>query len=119
MLHPFTLNYTQVSQKLMIVDIDKESEGERSPSPEPIYDENGTRINTRIARRRNKLLEERKSLIEQAAKLNPMLAGEHQSQSSLLILAVRKSSNDMYCRRTDIFEENEQNLHPIQRIPGQ
>ena len=43
----------------------------RSPSPEPVYDTEGKRTNTREQRIRNKLTKERTSLINEALKLNP------------------------------------------------
>jgi hypothetical protein len=53
----------QVNQKLQLVAqgklIDDTPEGERSPSPEPIYNENGARINTREQRARDKLMRHR------------------------------------------------------------
>ncbi|CAG5131364.1 unnamed protein product, partial [Candidula unifasciata] len=44
---------------------------ERSPSPEPIYNNEGKRMNTREYRTRKKLEEERHKLIQEALKLNP------------------------------------------------
>ena len=41
----------------------------RSPSPEPIYDNTGKRINTREVRKRDALLRERISLIEDCMKM--------------------------------------------------
>ncbi|CAG8567518.1 12122_t:CDS:2, partial [Ambispora leptoticha] len=46
-------------------------ERERSPSPEPIYDIQGKRVNTREYRYRKKLEDERHRLIEEAVKRNP------------------------------------------------
>jgi splicing factor 1 len=50
----------QVNQKLQLVAqgklIDDTEEGDRSPSPEPVYNENGARINTREQRARDKLM---------------------------------------------------------------
>lgn len=44
---------------------------ERSPSPEPIYDQHGKRVNTRDQRAKDKLLVERQNLIEMAYVMNP------------------------------------------------
>lgn len=46
-------------------------EKERSPSPEPIYDSQGKRVNTREYRYRKKLEDERHKLIEEAVRRNP------------------------------------------------
>lgn len=43
----------------------------RSPSPEPIYDSNGKRLNTREVRARTKLEGERHKLVLEMFKLNP------------------------------------------------
>ena len=43
----------------------------RSPSPEPIYDSNGKRLNTREVRARTKLEGERHKLILEMLKCNP------------------------------------------------
>lgn len=43
----------------------------RSPSPEPIYNNEGKRLNTREYRTRKKLEEERHQLIQQVLKANP------------------------------------------------
>ena len=41
----------------------------RSPSPEPIYDANGKRLNTRDNRRRENLLRTKSNLIEECMKM--------------------------------------------------
>ncbi|KAK9796272.1 hypothetical protein WJX73_001196 [Symbiochloris irregularis] len=46
-------------------------EGERSPSPTPIYDRNGVRLNTREVRVKEKLMDERQDLIEELMKVDP------------------------------------------------
>ncbi|KAG7030850.1 bbp-1, partial [Cucurbita argyrosperma subsp. argyrosperma] len=51
--------------------LDDRSEGARSPSPEPIYDNMGIRINTREYRAREKLNTERQEIISQIIKKNP------------------------------------------------
>jgi splicing factor 1 len=43
---------------------------ERSPSPEPIYDSTGKRLNTRDVRQRNKLEAERHQFVLEMFKLN-------------------------------------------------
>lgn len=44
---------------------------DRSPSPEPIYDHNGKRLNTREYRTRKKLEEERHIAVQEALTINP------------------------------------------------
>ncbi|GLT39828.1 hypothetical protein SLA2020_139970 [Shorea laevis] len=51
--------------------LDDRPEGARSPSPEPIYDNNGIRINTREYRARERLTKERQEIISQIIKKNP------------------------------------------------
>lgn len=51
--------------------LDDRPEGARSPSPEPIYDNDGIRINTREYRAREKLSRERQEIISQLIKRNP------------------------------------------------
>ena len=51
--------------------LDDRPEGARSPSPEPIYDNMGIRINTREFRARERLNEERQEIIAQIIKRNP------------------------------------------------
>ncbi|XP_057952253.1 splicing factor-like protein 1 [Malania oleifera] len=51
--------------------LDDRPEGARSPSPEPIYDNMGIRINTREYRARERLNKERQELISQIIKKNP------------------------------------------------
>lgn len=52
-----------MNQKLQLVAqgklVDEAPEGERSPSPEPLYNEAGARINTREQRAKDKLLKRR------------------------------------------------------------
>lgn len=49
----------EINRKLSIGDLDIPPEGQRSPSPEPVYDRNGTRVNTRDIRAREKLVDKR------------------------------------------------------------
>ncbi|KAL7608901.1 hypothetical protein Lser_V15G09658 [Lactuca serriola] len=51
--------------------LDDRPEGARSPSPDPIYDNMGTRINTREFRARERLNRERQEIISQIIKRNP------------------------------------------------
>jgi splicing factor 1 len=51
--------------------LDDRPEGARSPSPEPIYDNMGIRINTREYRARERLQKERQEIISQIIKKNP------------------------------------------------
>ena len=47
---------------------------ERPPSPKPVYDGSGVRVNTREVRMRQALLEERQRVIAEMGKLNPLFA---------------------------------------------
>ncbi|VVB13287.1 unnamed protein product [Arabis nemorensis] len=51
--------------------LDDKPEGNRSPSPEPIYDNFGIRINTREYRAKERLNRERQEIISQIIKKNP------------------------------------------------
>ncbi|KAL5728399.1 Splicing factor 1 [Ranunculus cassubicifolius] len=51
--------------------LDNRDEGARSPSPEPLYDNLGVRINTREYRARERLNKERVDIISQLLKKNP------------------------------------------------
>ncbi|KAF9617517.1 hypothetical protein IFM89_036721 [Coptis chinensis] len=51
--------------------LDERPEGARSPSPEPVYDNMGIRINTREYRARERLNRERVEIISQLVKKNP------------------------------------------------
>ncbi|CAN6442250.1 unnamed protein product [Victoria cruziana] len=51
--------------------LDDRPEGARSPSPEPLYDNMGVRINTREFRARERLNRERQEIISQLIKRNP------------------------------------------------
>ncbi|KAK4716881.1 hypothetical protein R3W88_015219 [Solanum pinnatisectum] len=62
----------EISRKLQSgMPLDDRPEGARSPSPEPIYDNMGVRINTREYRAREKLNRERQEIISQIIKKNP------------------------------------------------
>eukprot|EP00252_Welwitschia_mirabilis_P022410 TRINITY_DN6058_c0_g2_i1.p1 TRINITY_DN6058_c0_g2~~TRINITY_DN6058_c0_g2_i1.p1 ORF type:complete len:1098 (+),score=259.15 TRINITY_DN6058_c0_g2_i1:222-3296(+) len=51
--------------------LDDRPEGARSPSPEPVYDSMGVRINTREFRARERINRERQEIISQLIKKNP------------------------------------------------
>lgn len=53
------------------IPLDDRPEGARSPSPEPVYDNLGVRINTREFRARERLNRERQEIIAQIIKRNP------------------------------------------------
>jgi len=59
----------EINKKLRTGDLEKEET--RSPSPEPIYNSEGKRLNTREFRVRKKLEDERQALIQEAMRLNP------------------------------------------------
>jgi len=61
----------EITRKANINDVDMDFFVEREDSPEPIYDNNGKRINTKDQRAKNKLLEERQLLVEAALTMNP------------------------------------------------
>ncbi|KAL3524146.1 hypothetical protein ACH5RR_016980 [Cinchona calisaya] len=62
----------EISRKLQSgLPLDDRPEGARSPSPEPIYDNMGIRINTREYRAREKLNRERQEIISEMIKKNP------------------------------------------------
>jgi splicing factor 1 len=61
-----------INQKLILPNLDIDPDpAKRSPSPEPVYDKNGVRTNTRIQRHRDKLAKERDELMDQILKVNP------------------------------------------------
>eukprot|EP01101_Sappina_pedata_P009378 TRINITY_DN5455_c0_g1_i1.p1 TRINITY_DN5455_c0_g1~~TRINITY_DN5455_c0_g1_i1.p1 ORF type:complete len:497 (-),score=163.82 TRINITY_DN5455_c0_g1_i1:93-1559(-) len=79
-LHAITVRVRidEITQKLVSpaggfeADILQSSNNEdRSPSPDPIYDGNGKRLNTRDVRMRDNLLKERQKLIDFATKMHP------------------------------------------------
>lgn len=61
----------EINRKLRIGDFTPSTERARSPSPEPIYNADGKRINTREARYKKKLEDERHKLMEIAIKTIP------------------------------------------------
>ena len=51
--------------------VEKERQGiPRSPSPEPVYDSKGVRVNTRIQRKRDAITKQRQALIAEYQTLN-------------------------------------------------
>ncbi|KAF3770933.1 hypothetical protein M406DRAFT_326345 [Cryphonectria parasitica EP155] len=64
------LRIEEISQKLKIDDV-VPADGDRSPSPAPMYDNHGRRVNTREYRYRKRLEDERHKLIEKAMKTIP------------------------------------------------
>lgn len=65
----------EVDKRLMTVVVDaatKAADPNRTPSPEPAYDGEGKRINTREVRMRSSLTEQRQKLMEELIALNPL-----------------------------------------------
>ncbi|KAK4385005.1 Splicing factor-like protein 1 [Sesamum angolense] len=61
----------EINKKLQSPEIyDERPEGERSPSPEPVYNNLGMRTNTRDVRVRKKLMNERSCILPKLAKTN-------------------------------------------------
>lgn len=61
----------EINRKLGNNELDIPPEGERSPSPEPVYDRNGVRLNTREIRHRERLVDQRITVIEELMKEDP------------------------------------------------
>ncbi|KAI1714174.1 splicing factor 1 helix-hairpin domain-containing protein [Ditylenchus destructor] len=61
----------EATRKLRQGDFLPPSEAERSPSPEPIYDANGKRLNTREIRKRQELEQRRHEKIQALLRINP------------------------------------------------
>ncbi|XP_074264315.1 splicing factor-like protein 1 [Silene latifolia] len=62
----------EISRKLQSgLPLDDRPEGARSPSPEPVYDNMGIRVNTREYRARERLNRERQEIISEIIKKNP------------------------------------------------
>jgi len=59
----------EIARSINLGDYEMGDNDIRSPSPEPEYDKNGIRINTRVNRARTKLERERADLIEECLKL--------------------------------------------------
>ncbi|KAE9550849.1 hypothetical protein FO519_005930 [Halicephalobus sp. NKZ332] len=65
-----TIEVEEITRKLRL-NIFASSTGERSPSPEPIYDNTGKRLNTREVRKKQELEQKRHEKITQLKALNP------------------------------------------------
>ncbi|KAL4450593.1 hypothetical protein ABPG77_000949 [Micractinium sp. CCAP 211/92] len=63
--------FNEINRKLASGVVDIPSEGERSPSPPPIYDVMGMRLNTREVRYKEKMVKARNKLIEQLIQRDP------------------------------------------------
>lgn len=62
----------EINRKLLSgLPLDDRPEGARSPSPEPIYDTKGIRVNTRENRAKERLNREKQEIIQQIIKKNP------------------------------------------------
>jgi len=59
----------EITRNLNLNDLEMGDQDIRSPSPDPVYDKNGVRVNTRIVRAKEKLLREKNDLIEECARL--------------------------------------------------
>lgn len=71
-LQALNIKLLDINRKLQTGQVlDDRGDGNRSPSPEPIYDNMGIRINTREYRAREKLTRERQEVIAQLIKKNP------------------------------------------------
>ncbi|CAM6120016.1 unnamed protein product [Calypogeia fissa] len=71
-LQALNIKLLDINRKLQTGQVlDDRGDGNRSPSPEPIYDNMGIRINTREYRAREKLTRERQEVISQLIKKNP------------------------------------------------
>lgn len=71
-MYLLTVRIEEISYKLRTGNLGIGEEQERSPSPEPIYNSDGKRLNTREFRVRKKLEDERHQLITQMIQLNPL-----------------------------------------------
>ena len=72
----------------------------RSPSPEPIYDNKGKRINTREVRKRDTFLRERISLIEDCMKMRKTYSASHPALSLRTTTSPSRSSRRSTCPTT-------------------
>jgi len=62
----------EIGYKLLNNQLDLHFFKDRDPSPTPLYDKGGKRVNTKDQRAKNKLMEERHILIEKALNVNPL-----------------------------------------------
>eukprot|EP00510_Aplanochytrium_minuta_P002427 CAMPEP_0184021652 /NCGR_PEP_ID=MMETSP0954-20121128/10069_1 /TAXON_ID=627963 /ORGANISM="Aplanochytrium sp, Strain PBS07" /LENGTH=532 /DNA_ID=CAMNT_0026303739 /DNA_START=192 /DNA_END=1790 /DNA_ORIENTATION=- len=80
------LQIDEINRKLITVVYDAkiaENNPDRSPSPEPIYDNKGKRTNTREVRMRQNLEKKKQDLLEELVRLNPSLKPANMKMSSL------------------------------------
>lgn len=63
--------FNGLSSKLALNDYDIPPEGQRSPSPEPVYDRNGQRLNTRDIRAKEKMTDKRNRVVEDLLREDP------------------------------------------------
>jgi len=61
----------EISKKLNMRELEFDTSEDRSPSPEPIYDDKGKRINTREQRAKDKIQEELNKLVDVAFLFEP------------------------------------------------
>ncbi|PRP82987.1 hypothetical protein PROFUN_09938 [Planoprotostelium fungivorum] len=61
----------EITRKLATSDLDVDYTSDRSPSPEPVYDKDGKRFNTREQRAREKISLERHELVVIASRMSP------------------------------------------------
>jgi len=61
----------EITRKLNMNELDLELYTERSPSPEPVYDTSGKRVNTRDQRAKDRLMYERQKMVEMAMAMFP------------------------------------------------
>ncbi|GFH14808.1 RRM domain-containing protein [Haematococcus lacustris] len=66
-----TAELKDLDRRIEYNQLDIPPEGQRSPSPEPIYDRMGVRLNTRELRAKEKLLDRRLTVIEELMKEDP------------------------------------------------
>eukprot|EP01117_Protostelium_nocturnum_P012086 TRINITY_DN4428_c0_g1_i1.p1 TRINITY_DN4428_c0_g1~~TRINITY_DN4428_c0_g1_i1.p1 ORF type:complete len:426 (-),score=125.80 TRINITY_DN4428_c0_g1_i1:104-1381(-) len=65
------LRIDEITKKLSLNDLDLDYSADRSPSPEPVYDKDGKRVNTRDQRAKERLTLERHQLVVLANKMQP------------------------------------------------
>ncbi|KAK6936465.1 RNA recognition motif domain [Dillenia turbinata] len=74
----------EINRKLLGSLHDDRPEEERSPSPEPVFNDLGVRVNTRKERLRNKLIQERQGIILELIKKNPTFQNPPDNQPPML-----------------------------------
>lgn len=70
--HKVRLRIEEITKKLTSGQLEFDLLRERSPSPEPVYDAAGKRVNTREQRNKEKLQKERQNLVANAMAMNPL-----------------------------------------------